>query len=138
MSSSTAVAVAAGTPLTRERMERIFYLLSGCLLLLIVALGFHHFYLQGRDSTGGPVTQQIVPLVFLHGILMTTWIIVFVVQSGLIVSGNRKLHMSLGVAGAVLAASLVIVGVTTAIASVHYNPDSYKELWGSGFLPGSV
>lgn len=130
MSSATAVAVAAN-PMARERMERWFYLVSGCLLLLIVALGFQHFYLQGKASDGGPVTQQIVPLVFLHGILMTTWIIAFVVQSSLIVSGNRKLHMTLGVAGAVLAGLLVIVGVSTAIASVHYNPDSYKGIWGA-------
>lgn len=128
---STAVAVAARVPMARERMERLFYLLSGCLLLSVVALGFQHFYLQGRASDGGPVTQQIVPLVFLHGILMTAWIIAFVVQSGLIVSGNRGLHMSLGVGGAVLAALLVIVGVATAVASVHYNPDSYKEIWGA-------
>lgn len=131
MSSSTAVAVAAGVPMARERMERVFYLVSGCVLLLVVALGFQHFYLQGKASDGGPVTQQIVPLVFLHGILMTTWIIAFVVQSGLIVSGNRKLHMTLGVAGAVLAGLLVIVGLATAIASVHYNPDSYKGIWGA-------
>ena len=128
---STAVAVASGIPVTRERMERLFYLVSGCLMLLVVALGFQHFYLHGKASDGGPVTQQIVPLVFLHGILMTTWIIAFVVQSGLIVSGNRKLHMTLGVAGAVLAGLLVIVGVATAIASVHYNPESYKEIWGA-------
>lgn len=128
---STAVAVASGVPLARERMERLFYLVSGCLLLLVVALGFQHFYLQGKASDGGPVTQQVVPLVFLHGSLMTAWIIAFVAQSGLIVSGNRRLHMSLGVGGAVLAGLLVVVGVTTAIASVHYNPDSYKEIWGA-------
>jgi hypothetical protein len=131
MSSSTAVAVAAGVPMARERMERLFYLVSGCLLLLVVALGFQHFYLHGKASDGSPVTQQIVPLVFLHGSLMTAWIIAFVVQSSLIVSGNRKLHMTLGVGGAVLAGLMVIVGITTAIASVHYNPDSYKEIWGA-------
>ncbi len=131
MSSSTAAAVAVHAPIDRQRMERLFYFLSSCLLLLIVASGFWHFYLHGKASDGGPVTQQIVPLVFLHGIAMTCWIVLFVVQSSLIVGGNRKLHMSLGVAGAVLAAFLVIVGVATAIASVHYNPDGYKDIWGA-------
>lgn len=131
MSSSTAVAVAAQAPLSRERIERMFYFLSACLLLLVVLLGFQHFYLHGRASDGGPVTQRILPLVFLHGILMSSWIFLFVIQSGLIVGGNRKLHMSLGIGGAVLAACLVIVGVTTAIASVHYNPDGYKDIWGA-------
>jgi uncharacterized membrane protein YozB (DUF420 family) len=130
MSASTA-AVIARVPVARERMERLFYLLSGCLLLGIVALGFQHFYLHGRASDGGPVTQRIAPLVFLHGITMSAWIIAFVVQSSLIVRGNRKLHMSLGVAGAVLAAFLFAIGVTTAIASVHYNPESYKQIWGA-------
>jgi FtsH-binding integral membrane protein len=131
VSSSTAVAVAARAPINQERMERVFYLLAGCLLLVIVAMGFQQFYLHGRANNGGPVTQQIVPLVFLHGILMSAWIIFFVAQSSLIVSGNRKLHMSLGVAGMVLAAFLVVLGVTTAIASVHYNPDGYKDIWGA-------
>lgn len=131
MSSSSAAAVAARAPIARERMERVFYFFSGCVLLVIIALGFQHFYLHGRASNGGPVTQQIVPLVFLHGIAMSTWITLLVVQSGLIVGGNRKLHMSLGVGGAVLAAILVIVGLTTAFASVHYNPEGYKDIWGA-------
>lgn len=131
MNSSIGMPVANGAPLTRDRMERMFYLLSGCVLLVVVALGFQQFYLHGRANNGGPVTQQIAPLVFLHGILMSGWIVLFVAQSSLIVRGNRKLHMSLGVAGAVLAACLVVVGLATAIASVHYNPEEYKHIWGA-------
>jgi hypothetical protein len=131
MSSSSAVAVASQAPVSRERSERIFYFVAGCLLFVIVVIGFQQFYLHGKASNGGPVTQQIMPLVFLHGIAMSSWIVLLVVQSSLIVSGNRKLHMSLGVGGALLAAFLVIVGLATAITSVHYNPDGYKEIWGA-------
>ena len=131
MSSSTAVAVATKAPFTREQMERVFYLVAACFLLVIVGFGFQQFYLHGRASGGGPITQKIVPLVFLHGIAMSSWIVLLIVQSGLIVRGNRKLHMSLGIAGAVLAAFLVIVGLATAITSVHYNPDGYKDIWGA-------
>jgi hypothetical protein len=131
MSSSSAVALATPAPVSRERMERVFYFLAACLLLVIVAIGFQQFYLHGKASDGGPITQAIVPLVILHGVAMSSWIVLFVVQSSLIVRGNRRLHMSLGVAGAVLAALLVIIGLTTAIASVHYNPDGYKQIWGA-------
>jgi hypothetical protein len=112
-------------------MERMFYLLSSALLLVIVVLGFQQFYLHGRASGGGPVTGQIMALVFLHGIAMSAWIILLVVQSALIVGGNRKLHMTLGVGGVVLAGLLVVLGLATAISSVHYNPDAYKEIWGA-------
>jgi hypothetical protein len=131
MSSSSAAAIAIQAPVSRERSERVFYFLASCLLLSIVVLGFQQFYLHGKATGGGPITPRIVPLVFLHGIAMSAWIVLLGVQSALIVSGNRKLHMSLGIGGAVLAACLVILGVTTAIASVHYNPDGYKTLWGA-------
>ena len=131
MSVSSAVAVEVSPAATRERRERMFYLAAASLMLIIVAMGFQKFYVHGQASDGGPVTQQIAPLVFLHGVLMSSWIIALVLQSGLIVGGNRKLHMSLGIGGAVLAALLVIVGLTTAIASVHYNPESYKNIWGA-------
>jgi uncharacterized membrane protein YozB (DUF420 family) len=130
MSSSAAVGMAPIAPFTRERMERRFYLLAGYLLLIFVAIGFHQFYLHGRNPGGEPVTQQIAPLVWLHGIGMSAWILFLIVQSSLIVSGNRKLHMSLGVGGAVLAATLVLLGLFTAIGSVHYNPDGFTDLGG--------
>ena len=131
MGTSSAVGVAASRPVSRERMERLFYLVSSLLFLVIIAMGFQQFYLHGRAFGGTPVTPQITLLVFLHGIAMSCWIILLIVQSGLIVGGNRKLHMSLGVGGAVLAGLLVILGVATAISSVHYNPDGYKDIWGA-------
>jgi len=127
----TAVAVAGSRAISREKMERWFYLLSSVVFLVIVALGFQQFYLHGRAVGGAPITPQITALVFLHGIAMSSWIILLIVQSGLIVRGNRKLHMSLGVGGAVLAGLLVLLGVATAVTSVHYNPDGYKEIWGA-------
>lgn len=128
---STAVAVAASRPISREKMERLFYLLSSLVFPIIVAMGFQQFYLHGRAFGGTPVTPQITSLVFLHGIAMSCWIILLTVQSGLIVRGNRKLHMSLGLGGAVLAGLLLILGLITAIASVHYNPEGYKDIWGA-------
>ena len=122
MSSSAAVAIAPSVRPSRERMERQFYLLAGCVFLVFVALGFQQFYLHGQNFLGRPVTHQIAPMIVVHGIGMSAWIIFLIVQSSLIVSGNRKLHMSLGVGGAVLAAFLVILGFFAAIRSAHYRP----------------
>jgi len=131
MSSSVAVAIAPGARLNQQEMERMFYLLAGCILLVFVALGFRHFYLHGQSAFEGPVTEQIAPLVFVHGIGMSAWILFFITQSGLIVSGNRKLHMSLGVGGAILAGFLLVVGLLTAIGSVHYRPHDFRDLGGA-------
>lgn len=125
MSTLAAVAIAPSIRLSRERMERQFYLLAGCVFLVFVALGFQQFYLHGQNFLGRPVTHQIAPIIVVHGIGMSAWIIFLIVQSSLIVSGNRKLHMSLGVGGAVLAAFLVILGFFAAIRSAHYRPNSF-------------
>ncbi len=111
--------------------ERLFYLVAGCALLIFVWMGFQQFYLHGRNDQGGEVTRQIAPLVFAHGIGMSAWILFFLTQTVLIVNGNRRVHMTLGGAGAVLAALLVIVGISTALTSVHFNPEAYKDVWGA-------
>jgi hypothetical protein len=85
----TAVAVAGSRAISREKMERWFYLLSSVVFLVIVALGFQQFYRHGRAVGGTPVTPQITALVFLHGIAMYSWFILLIVESGLIVRGNR-------------------------------------------------
>ena len=51
----------------------------------------------------------------LHGVVFTAWVLLFLSQSTLISAGRVGLHRRLGVAGAVLAALVVVVGTTTAI-----------------------
>jgi hypothetical protein len=57
---------------------------------------------------------------------MTLWMLLFLVQPLLIVARNRRLHMTLGKIGAVLAAAIVVVGVKTAIESVRVSPPGLK------------
>lgn len=111
--------------------ERWFYLVAGFALLICVAIGFQQFYLRARDSGGAELNPRIAPLVLAHGVVMSAWILLFVAQSALIVGANVRAHMKLGVAGAVLAVMLVVIGISTALASVHYNADAYKNLWGA-------
>ncbi len=64
-------------------------------------------------------------LVHLHGALFVGWIVLLVVQTGLVTSGNVALHRKLGVAGALLAPLMVMVAILTLISSVqrHSVPD---------------
>ena len=62
-------------------------------------------------------------LTVVHGVAMSAWIVLFLVQPLLIVSGNRRQHIMLGRMGTVLAGAIVIIGVTMAIESVRVTPD---------------
>jgi hypothetical protein len=104
------------------------------LMLVITAVGFRFFILHGKGLGGGEITKQIVPLIVAHGFAMFGWVVLFFVQSVFILVGNRRLHMVIGPAGAVLAAAIVILGSTVASLSVHFNPSLYQPFGGARFF----
>jgi hypothetical protein len=98
----------------------LFYGAMALALGLTVFAGFAPtYYLRflagGPRATlsGGPFTT----LVHVHGALFTTWVLLFIVQTTLIASRRVAVHRRLGVAGAVLAAAMVVAGTSTAIAT---------------------
>lgn len=110
------------------RYARFFYSGAAVLLLLLMFLGFHLFYLHGRAFPGRELTPPIRGLLVLHGIVMAAWMLLFLVQPLLIVSGNRRAHMRLGIFGAALAAVVVILGFHLGIESARVNPPDLR-LW---------
>jgi len=115
------------------RSERLFYVVAGSVMLIATVVGFRSFLAHGK-AFGGEITRQIVPLVVVHGVAMFSWISLFLVQSIFILNGNRRLHMRIGVVGAVLAGAIVILGSATAILSTRHNPESYHLLGGARFF----
>lgn len=108
---------------------RYFYIGSSLLLLVLVFLGFQLFYLQGHAYPGRPLTPPIRNVVIAHGIAMSAWIILFIVQPLLIAARKHRLHMLLGKIGAVLAVGVVVSGVWVTVAAARVNPPDL-ELWG--------
>lgn len=86
--------------------------------LAVAALVFAGFapsyYLRAFFSA-----RQLTPLAHLHGVLMTSWIVLFATQAALIRKGRFALHRRLGVCAAVLAPVTVIVGSITVAAAIH-------------------
>ncbi len=135
MSTTVAAATAHGLTLQREQRERLFYLIAGLVMSVGVAVGFHMFYLHGLNDAGQPVTQQIAPLVYVHAGLMTCWMLLFLLQCGLVMKGNRRLHMRLGRAAVGLYAVIVPIGVITALLQIHYaDPGSFPPFGPYRFL----
>ena len=114
--------------------ERLFYVIAGSVMLVATAVGFRAFLAHGKGFGGGEITRQIVPLVVVHGLAMFSWIVLFLVQSVFILKGNPRLHMRIGVGGAVLAGVMVPLGSGSAILSARYNPELYQFFGGPRFF----
>jgi hypothetical protein len=100
--------------------DRVFYGGSAIAMAVTVFIGFAPTYYL-RSWFGAPPTvtgaTTLSPLAQLHGALFTAWVVLFIVQTALIASRRTHVHRRLGVAGAVLAAAMVVVGARAAIAS---------------------
>jgi hypothetical protein len=98
----------------RSDKERRLYIWVAVFIPIIVLTGFARtYYLKGLFGT--PALPG--PLVHLHGIVMTSWVALFVTQVGLVAARRIKLHQRLGLLGAILATLLVFVNVVTAISA---------------------
>jgi hypothetical protein len=108
---------------TREKprvgaYDRVFYTGMAVTLALTVLAGFGPTYYL-RFLSGGPTTTvtggPFTILLHAHGALFTAWVGLFIVQTGLVARHRVAVHRRLGVAGGVLALSMVVVGTLTAI-----------------------
>jgi hypothetical protein len=121
MATFSAARPAPQTPARKAgTRDRLFYGGMATALGLTVFAGFAatyylRFFAGGPEATitGGPFTT----LVHLHGALFTSWVVLFIVQTVLVASHRVAMHRRLGVAGAVLAAAMVVAGTLMAIAT---------------------
>lgn len=120
----TTVAATRPAPQTPAREagthDRLFYGGMAIALGLTVFAGFASTYYL-RFFTGGPKATltggPFTALVHVHGVLFTAWVLLFIVQTALVASRRVAVHRRLGVAGAVLAAAMIAVGMFLAIAT---------------------
>jgi hypothetical protein len=87
-----------------------FYPQFALVLALLVIVAFSRTYYLRFLSDLPP----LVTLVHLHGLVFTGWLALFVAQTRLIARDRVDLHMKLGIAGILLAACVVAIGVATA------------------------
>ena len=98
-----------------RRADDVFFTAMSLLMLLIVLVGFApSYFLQGVVFAHLPSL-----LVHLHGAVFSSWIVLFVIQSSLISSGNVRLHRKLGVLGGVIAGLMVVLGVLASFGTLR-------------------
>jgi hypothetical protein len=95
----------------RLRSDRPLLAAAALMAALIVFVGFARtFYLKGLFDA-----PPLSNLLLVHGVVMSLWIVLLLAQIALVAGDRRDIHRRLGVAGAVLATLIVIVGAMAAI-----------------------
>jgi hypothetical protein len=90
----------------RPSSER--YFIVAVIIAAIVVLGFTPNYVLRilRD------TRYLTPIVHLHGLVMTAWIALFLVQTTFVAKHRVDLHRRLGMIGAWLIVPMLLLGMT--------------------------
>jgi hypothetical protein len=101
--------------LAGKRYDRYFFAAIIVMMLVTAFAGFARtYYLAGLSSAKLPA-----PIVHVHAILQSAWMLLLLVQM-LLVSANRvSLHRKLGIAGFVLASVMVPVAVMLVANQLH-------------------
>lgn len=100
--------------ITLRRRERLFYVGMAVAILITVFAGFSRSYFLKAQFGTPPLSL----LLHVHGLIFTSWILLFLTQTTLVAARRTDIHRRLGVLGGVLAALVLILGTATAIIRV--------------------
>lgn len=107
------MATVAGRVNERLSRERRFFLgMAGAMIVLTFAGFAPSYYLSG--VFGGP--RLSLP-VHVHGVVFTLWMLLYLVQTGLISAGRADVHRIVGPVAVLVAVAMVPLGIATAIVT---------------------
>ena len=111
-------AVTVAKPRARRDTMSWFFVCMASVLLVIVAVGFaKSFYLRNIMDKSQALSTLPVYIV-LHGIVLTSWFLLFLGQTLLVASGRVRLHRAFGIAGAALASVVFALSLLVVVRSV--------------------
>ena len=127
------VPATAAAPAIRRRFRPSFFFWMTLAMAFFVLGGFaiHSAFpaLQGSFPPAPPV-------VHLHAVVMVAWMLLLVVQSGLIGAGNVKLHRSLGTWGIAHATVVVLTGLSIQLIASRAGMDAGRDPGTDGLYLG--
>src|SRR6201988_5119193 len=104
--------VSLGNPWRRDRQ---FFTGLSVTAAALAFVGFAPtYFLKGWFGT-----SALPMVVHVHGVLMTSWFVLLIVQTSLVAARRTDVHRRFGVAGAVLAAVIVVMTVVTMIVGLR-------------------
>jgi len=90
----------------RRRYERYFFSAMAALILATVFLGFAKTYFLAGVFRA-PLPSWVIHV---HGAAFTSWVLLLIVQTSLVSTGNTDIHRRLGMFGFGLACVMVVLG----------------------------
>lgn len=105
----------------RRAFDRRLFFLAALLFPAIVLVGFGPTY-YAKTWFGTPPLPSA--WVHAHGLVMSLWVALFIVQVALISSRRVQLHQRMGYAGIVLGVLIVATGMPTALRAAKYGSAS--------------
>ena len=120
----------ASSPL-RRILERHFYFAMAWVVLLVVCIGFGP-NLGKRLLHAAPGRPA---LLWVHAAVFSGWVLLFIVQTGLVSLRKTAWHRQLGIAAGVLGCAIPPLGAGTAILMLRWSPD--VDAGGLAFLSNS-
>jgi len=97
---------------------RSFYTVMGLAISAIVLIGFSRSYFLRPWLELPPLTMRL----HFHGLVMTLWLGLFLVQTRLVAAGRRGIHKALGFAGLALAAIAIAATYAAAMEAARLEP----------------
>ncbi|MBV8852966.1 MAG: hypothetical protein JOY91_06175 [Sinobacteraceae bacterium] len=99
------------TALVASKRLRWFFFVLACLMMVVIAIAFAPtFYLRGLLRSH-VIEAGLTPYIVLHGIVLTSWFVLFLAQAWMVATNRARLHRSLGVLGAALATAVLVLSI---------------------------
>jgi hypothetical protein len=121
--------VAALTQQANAKPDRIFYTFAGAIFLVLTAVGFQHYIFGGKKFDGTSIDPPMLGTIIVHSTSIFAWYGLFFVQSLLISTQNRRLHMKLGWSVLLIASMIAISGPLVAVRSLRLKPSTVLFDW---------
>jgi hypothetical protein len=99
--------------------DRLFFTGMGLFVALIVFGGFARSYYLAHWLEAPARTPDLTPLLHLHAIVFSAWILLGIAQPALIARGRPDLHRRLGIVGAIVAFLVWVLGNLAAVEAIE-------------------
>lgn len=109
---------AVANPALRWKVDRAFYLCMGLAIVAENVLGFTLLFL--KTDTADQLHSDWVKV---HASAFAGWLLLFVLQAGLIASGRPDIHRRVGIGGIALACLMVGLTIISGISSYLHYPE---------------